>query len=81
MLKSVYRYINNDIFSINIWKNYIEVNNFSNILLLEEDKVIIENKKQTIVIKGHNICIRKLLDNEILLSGDIKSVELGETNV
>ncbi len=80
MLKSIYKFINNDDFSINIWNKCIEINNFSNIILLNNDKVIIENKNQIITIIGQNLSIRKLLDNEILLYGNLKSVELGESN-
>lgn len=80
MLKSLNRYIKNDEFSINIWNNFINVNNFTDIVVLEENKVVITYYEKRIVIKGEKIIINKLLDNEILLSGKFSAIELGDLN-
>ena len=78
MLKSINKYIKNNDFSINIWDKHIDINNFKEIVILEENKVVINTYNNRIIIKGNNITINKLLDNEILLSGDFTSIEKGE---
>ncbi len=81
MLKSINKFIINNEYSINIWKNYIEINNFTDLILLEDNEVIIEIDKKIIKIKGKEIYIKKLVDKEILLSGDFETINLGEKNV
>ncbi len=78
MLRSINKYIKNNEFSINIWDKYIDINNFLEIIILEENKVVILIPNNKIIIKGKNITINKLLNNEILLSGDFYSIEKGE---
>lgn len=78
MLKSLNRFIKNDDYTINIWENNINIINFSEILILEENKVVLLIKNKKITVTGENLTINKLLDDEILLKGKIKTIELGE---
>lgn len=78
MLSSINKIIKNDEFTINIWNKYVSINNFTAIITLESDNVILLNKDKRIVINGSNISINKLLDNEILLRGDVTSIKIGE---
>ncbi len=78
MLKSLNRFIKNDEYTINIWENNINIINFTEILILEENKVVLLIKNKKITVTGENLTINKLLDDEILLKGKIKTIELGE---
>lgn len=78
MLSSINKIIRNDEFTINIWNKYVSINNFTAIITLESSNVILMNKDKRIVINGNNISINKLLDNEILLRGDVTSIKIGE---
>ncbi len=78
MLKSLNRYVKNDEFSINIWDNFININNFTDVPILEENKVVVTYLDKRIIIKGDKIIIKKLLDNEILLSGKFTTIDLGD---
>lgn len=78
MLKSLNRYVKNDEFSINIWDNFININNFTDVPILEENKVVVTYLDKRIIIKGEKIIIKKLLDNEILLSGKFTTIDLGD---
>ena len=78
MLKSLNRFIKNDDYTINIWENNINIINFTEILILEENKVVLLIKNKKITVTGENLTINKLLDDEILLKGKIKTIELGE---
>lgn len=78
MLKSLNRYIKNNEFSINIWNKHVAINNFIDILSLEEDCIIASFSSGLVKITGNNISINRLSNNELLLCGDIKSIKLEE---
>ena len=69
MFSRLSNYINNDKFSLTITDNI-------RILSLDEEyiSVITDNKK--INIKGDKLIPQKLLDNEILIIGKIKNIEV-----
>ena len=76
MLNRLKDYINEDSFKINIYKNKINVVNYLDIITLEESRISLKYQQGMIIIKGNNLSVNKLLDNEILITGEIKSVEL-----
>ena len=58
-------YINNNLYII----NYTNINN------MENNKISINYYAGKILIKGNNLSVRKLLESEILISGNIESIE------
>lgn len=51
-------------------ENYIKINDFSN------KQISIQYEKGIILVMGENLVITKMLKDEILISGDIKNIEL-----
>ena len=78
MLKNIVQYVKNDDFYINIWKNRINIVNFKEIVVLEENKIVILSPYNKVIIKGSNLSINKLLDSEILITGIFTLIEFGE---
>ena len=78
MLKNIVQYVKNDDFYINIWKNRINIVNFKEIVVLEENKIVILSPYNKVIIKGSNLSINKLLDSEILITGTFTLIEFGE---
>lgn len=76
MFNRLSNYINNDKFSLTITDNILHIINYKRILSLDEEyiSVITDNKK--INIKGDKLTPQKLLDDEILLIGKIKNIEV-----
>ena len=76
MFSRLSNYINNDKFSLTITDNILHIINYKRILSLDEEyiSVITDNKK--INIKGDKLIPQKLLDNEILIIGKIKNIEV-----
>ena len=76
MFSRLSNYINNDKFSLTITDNILHIINYKRILSLDEEyiSVIADNKK--INIKGDKLIPQKLLDNEILIIGKIKNIEV-----
>ena len=76
MFNRLSNYINNDKFSLTITDNMLHIINYKKILSLDEEyiSVITDNKK--INVKGDKLIPQKLLDNEILIIGKIKNIEV-----
>ena len=45
---------------------------------MEDNKIVLSSNYNKITIKGNNLTINKLLDNELLIMGEFSSIELGE---
>ena len=55
--------------SVNIL-NYVEIKDFS------ATEIVVRNKKGFTKIKGKNLVIARMLDDEILITGHISTIEL-----
>ena len=76
LVKKVRDYLLDDEFKIIMLNNRINISNYDKIEYLDEEKIIIKYEKQKIEIKGKNLTVSKLLNQEILISGDIKEIEM-----
>lgn len=77
MFKGITSYIKDNEFKINIYHNKINIVNYLDIISLEDSRVSIRYSEGNIVIKGKNLLVKKLLDQEILITGSIKVIEMG----
>lgn len=75
MLKSINKYIKNNEFSINILNDYININNFIDITILESNRIVLQIPNGYLRIFGNELSIIKLLNNEIVINGKISSLE------
>ncbi len=78
MLKSLNKYIKNNEFSVNILDNLVDINNFIDIIVLESNKIVLSIPKGMLRIYGNDLTIKRLLDHEILINGNICSLEFGD---
>lgn len=78
MFSNIKNFVNDKKFSITIFDDCININNYKDILTLEETLISISSSYKIISIKGKNLTITKLLDNEILIIGDFKEVYFNE---
>lgn len=69
------RYINDTDFQIIYINNSINILNYDRINYMEDTKVSFSYQNRTIIIKGENLRVKKLLDNEIIIIGEINNVE------
>ena len=76
MIKKIVHYIKDDNLKIIYFNNNINVSNYDNIIEIKDDIISITKDKQVILIKGNDLKLTKLLDNEVLINGIIKKIEL-----
>ncbi len=75
MIDKIREYIKDDEFRLTIFKNQLHIINYLEILTLSNKQVSIDTGSNLIVIHGENLILNKLLDNEILITGKIYTVE------
>ena len=75
MLKDLRTYILENEFKINILIGKIDIVNYIEIDHFDDTKIMVRYEKGLVVIKGENLTISKLLNDELLVLGKIKSLE------
>lgn len=71
-------YINDNEFRFSYKKDYLNIVNYIKINYLEDTKISLNTSSGVVVVKGENLRIRKLLDDEILIGGNIQNIEIKE---
>lgn len=75
MLKDLRNYIFEKDFKLTYVKDKLDIVNFGQIDHFTDEKIIIRNSDKTVIVKGENLIISKMLDDEMLISGTIKNIE------
>ena len=76
MLKNIKNYLIDNKFKITILDNNVNLLNYNKIINIQNNIITIESNGKNVYIKGDNLYVKKLLDNELLIVGDIKKIEL-----
>lgn len=69
-------YINDVEFRVNLYKDKVHIVNYTKIVTIEKSRISIGYSSGMVIIKGKDLALKKLLDDEILIKGIINSVEL-----
>lgn len=75
MFDRLKNYINDEAWKINISRNQVDIVNYLDIILLEEEKILVKYGEGIISVIGDRLSVNKMLDSEILITGNIKCVE------
>lgn len=70
-------YLLEDEFKINISNGKVNIKNYDTIGQIDSNKMVIFYDKGTVTINGKNLSLIKMLDDELLISGNVKAIELG----
>ena len=76
MLRKVYEYVRDDEFRFTIFKDRIHIVNYHRIKSLNSDLVLFSDNDREFSIKGKNLILNKLLDNEVLILGEVYKIEV-----
>lgn len=78
MFNKMKEYINDNEFRITIFKDRVYIVNYLQIITLEEERISILTPDGRLIIKGKNLHLNKMLDNELLIMGKVLLVEVEE---
>ena len=70
------KYLNDKNYSITIKNNYIHIINYIEINDFSSSKIVIKHQKGNTTIIGNNLIISKMLKDELLITGQIKIIEV-----
>lgn len=73
-------YINDSEYRVIIGNNYVNIVNYIKILDFTSSIIRVENKYGKTIVNGSNLVISKMLDDEILIVGNIKSINVEGNN-
>ncbi len=76
IIKNLRSYLLEDEFQIRILDGKVNVVNYDSIGHFDSNKVILKYQMGSIVITGDHLVVSKLLTDEILVTGNIKNIEL-----
>ena len=76
MFKEIVNYIKDSKFKIIYVNNSVDVINYDKILEVRSEVITLEKENKLVLIKGANLKLDKLMDNEILITGTINQIEL-----
>lgn len=71
-------YVSDSEFRMFYKKNYLNVVNYLRINYMEDSKISLGIPGGGIIVKGENLRVCKLLDDEILIGGSIQNIEFRE---
>jgi len=77
IFNDIRNFINEDSFKIIIYNDLINIINYKELLDINTNNIKIRSNK-IIDISGKNLCIIKILDNELLIKGNIEKVYINE---
>ena len=76
MFENIKEYISDSEFRFTIFNDRIHIINYFKLLSLENNRISFIGGNRRIVIKGNNFILSKMLDDEILIIGNILNIEV-----
>lgn len=76
LFNNIREYMINNEFVINIYNDKINIINYTSLGAIENTKIIVNGPDKNVLITGEKLALKKMLNNEILISGVIKKIEL-----
>ena len=71
-----FHFFMNDKFRMTLFENSLYVANYEKILILEEEKILFLVQDKKIMIQGTNLLLKRMLQEEMLIEGNIKKIEV-----
>ena len=68
-------YILDEEFKLLFLNNKVNINNYTSVGHFDSNKVIVRYDKSEVIIKGNELVVSKLMNDEILIVGNINNME------
>ena len=76
VLRRVYEFVKDDEFRFTVYNDRLHIINYEKINTLNSDYILVESSDKKINIKGNNLVLNRLLEKEVLIVGNVKSIEV-----
>lgn len=75
MLDGLRNYINDTSWRIKISDRKVNIVNYLDVISLEENRITVKYQDGMMIITGDRLSVNKLLENEMLITGEVKGIE------
>lgn len=75
IINSIKSYILEEEFKLIFLNNKVNINNYTSIGHFDSNRVIVKYDKGEVLIKGNDLVVSKLMNDEILIEGSINNIE------
>ena len=72
---NIRHFISDTSFQMVYMKNYLDLINYSDIVSMDLNKIIIIIENYKLIIKGNDLVVKKLLESEMVIDGEIITIE------
>lgn len=76
MIEKIVHYVKDNKLKIKYFDNNLNIDNYDKILEVKDDLITFTKDNKIILIRGEKLRLSKLLDDEVLIEGIIKKIEL-----
>ena len=76
MFNRINNFIKDNELEINIYNDYIHIKNYLRLISLENNYISLTTNNKKLLIKGTNLSLKKILDQELLITGEFNSIEV-----
>ncbi|MEG1597016.1 MAG: YabP/YqfC family sporulation protein [Bacilli bacterium] len=77
MLKTIKNYIYDKDFRILIINNQLNINNYKQVKTIDSSFIEIEYDNKLLTVRGRDLVLTKILNDELLIEGIINKIEMG----
>ena len=78
MYQELRNYLSDRSFKLILTTKYLNILNYSKIIILEDEKIELLIPNKILKIKGKNLKLKRIMNSEILIEGDILELKLVE---
>ena len=75
IVREIKSYVFEDELKITVLNNRINILNYTDINHFDNNEVMINSNKKRVLIKGKNLVVSKLMNDEVLITGIFNSLE------
>lgn len=75
MFRELTKMVYDNTFKVTVLKDKVNIINYDEILIFESETILVKTKEYLVKIKGEHLTINKLYNNELLIEGQIKTIE------
>lgn len=76
MLRNLYEFVKDDEFRFTVYSNRVHIINYDKIDSLNSDYILVSYSNKKVSIKGRDLVLNKMLNNELLVVGVVKNIEV-----
>ena len=78
MFRDLTNIIHDNTFRITLLDNLMNINSYEDILIFEDNQILIRTTNKMIKVKGQNLTITRLENNEVQIEGKTITIDMGD---